>query len=138
MSVEGFIKETEELLARDIYNIGAALVPLPQTDEAMEKAKENAPGAIKYFDDVIAKFPNTDYADLSHVQLGMCHEYLENWEESEKSYGDLIKKYTDENGNLISPFSQNVLQALNYARRRKGEIMAYRLSLRAREQAGGQ
>ncbi|MFC1718012.1 hypothetical protein ACFL6S_30405, partial [Candidatus Poribacteria bacterium] len=67
----------------------------------------------------------------SLVQLGMCYEYLEDWESSEKSYTDLINKYTDENGNRIAPFSQNVVQALEYAVRRKGDIMAYRLQLLA-------
>jgi tetratricopeptide (TPR) repeat protein len=104
----------------------------------MLKAKEIAPKAVPYFNEVIEKFPNTDYADLSYVQLGMCYEYLENWEESEKSYGDLIKKYTDENGNPVAPYSQNVVQAVAYARRRKGDIMAYRLSIKAAQQAGGQ
>ncbi|MFC1717899.1 hypothetical protein ACFL6S_29835, partial [Candidatus Poribacteria bacterium] len=74
----------------------------------------------------------------SLVQLGMCYEYLEDWESSEKSYGDLIKKYTDANGNRIAPFSQNVVQALEYALRRKGDIMAYRLSIRAAQQSEGQ
>ncbi|MFC1718552.1 tetratricopeptide repeat protein, partial [Candidatus Poribacteria bacterium] len=82
MAVESYISETEGLLARDIYNIGSALVPLPQTDEQLAKAKETAPEAIPYFNEVIEKFPNTDFADLSLVQLGMCYEYLEDWESS--------------------------------------------------------
>jgi hypothetical protein len=65
----------------------------------------------------------------------MCYEYLDEWEDSEKAYGDLIKKYTDENGNPIAPFSQGVTQAIQFARRRKGDIMAYRLSIRAQEQS---
>lgn len=131
MTVEGFARETRELLARDIYSIGAALVPLAT------QAKESANEAIPYFDEVIEKFPKTEYADLSYVQLGMCYEYLDKWEDSEKAYGSLIKRYTDANGNPIAPFAQSVTQAVQYARRRKGEILAYRLQLRAQEQSGG-
>jgi tetratricopeptide (TPR) repeat protein len=135
MAVDAYIRDTEELLAKDIYNLGAVLVPLPNTDEEMKKAREAAPNAIPYFNEVIEKFPKTDYADLSYVQLGMSYEYLEDWEKSEKAYGDLVAKYTDSNGNPIAPFSQNVVQALAFARQRKGKIMAYRLSIRAREQS---
>jgi len=135
MAVEGYARDTAELIARDIYNIGAALVPLANTDAERAVAKESAPKAIPYFDDVIEKFPKTDFADLAYVQLGMCYEYLDKWEESEKAYGDLIKKYTDDNGNPVTPFSQGVVQAVQFARRRKGDIMAYRLSLRAQEQS---
>jgi hypothetical protein len=101
----------------------------------MKKAREAAPGAIPFFNEVIEKFPKTDYADLSYVQLGMSYEYLEDWKKSEKAYGDLVAKYTDASGNPIAPFSQNVVQALAFARQRKGKIMAYRLSIRAREQS---
>ncbi len=116
------IRQIEELLAGYIYKIGAALIPLPQSDEAMRKAKEKAPEAIKYFNTVIAEFPNTDYADLSYVQLGMCYEYLEKWEEAEEAYEGLIQKYTDEKGNPITPFSENARAALRYARERLAQL----------------
>jgi TolA-binding protein len=135
MQVVGYIQETEGLLAMDIYNTGAALVPLPTNDTERERNKENAPKAIPYFEDVIKTLPNTDYADLSYVQLGMCYEYLEDWEKAENAYDGLVKKYMDEDGNPISPFSDVVIQALQYARRRKGEIMAYRIAIRARQQS---
>jgi len=133
MAVEGYIKETEELFARDIYSIGIALIPLSNANAGMQQARKNAPKAIPYFREIIEKLPGTSYADLSYIQLGVCYEYLENWEESEKSYAGLIKKYTDENGNPTAPFSQNVLQAVTFARRRKGDIMAYRLSIKAKQ-----
>jgi tetratricopeptide (TPR) repeat protein len=100
--------------------------------------KTNAPKAIPYFKEVIETLPNTDYADLSYVQLGLCYEYLEQWEEAENAYGELLQKYTDQDGNPISPFSENVVQAVQFARDRKGKIMAYRLSLKTQEQSGGQ
>ena len=135
MAVEAYIRETEEVLARGMYNLGASIIPVPDTDAQMVQAKANAPTAIPFFEEVIENFPDTDFADLSHVQLGMCYEYLEKYDDAEKSYGDLIAKYTDENGNSVSPFSQNVVQAVAFARQRKGKIMAYRLSIRAREQS---
>ena len=134
MSVEAYIRDTEELLAKDTYSIGFALVPF---DANIEVKKTNAPEAVTYFREVIDALPNTDYADLSYVQLGLCYEYLEKWEEAETSYGELIQKYTDENGNAISPFSENVVQAVRFARERKGKLMAYRISLRTQEQSGG-
>ena len=130
MTVEAYVRETEELLARDTYDTGYALV-LYDVDLPTKKA--NAPKAIPYFKEVINVLPNTDYADLSYVQLGLCYEYLEQWEESEAAYGGLIKKYTDENGNPIAPFSENVVQALRFATDRKGKIMAYRLSMQIQE-----
>jgi tetratricopeptide (TPR) repeat protein len=138
MTIEAYVRETEELLAKDIYNTGAALVPLADTEAAREANKTNAPKAIPYFKEVVETFPNTDFADLSYVQLGMCYEYLEDWENAENAYGDLIKKYTDENGNPITPFSEGVVRALQYARERKGQIMAYRIALKARQQSEGQ
>jgi TolA-binding protein len=137
MTVEAYIKETEELLAGDTYNAGYGLV-LYDMDLATKRA--NAPKAIPYFEEVINTLPNTDYADLSYVQLGLCYEYLEKWKEAEDAYGALIKKYTDANGNPITPFSESVVQALQFARERKGKIMAYRLSieLQEKQEAGGQ
>ena len=127
--VELRIRQIEGLLAGDIYKIGVALVPLPQSDEAMRKVKEKAPEAIKYFNAVTAKFPNTDYADLSYVQLGMCYEYLEKWKEAEEAYEGLIQKYTDEKGNPITPFSENVRAALRYARERLAQLPTKLLAL---------
>ena len=132
MTVEAYARETEELLAMDTYNVGAALVPL----DDVELRKANAPKAIPYFEEVIEMLPDTDYADLSHVQLGMCYEYLEQWENAESAYGELIQKYTDETGNPVTPFSENVVQAVRYARKRKGELMAYRLSISIQQQSG--
>jgi tetratricopeptide (TPR) repeat protein len=130
MTVENYIRETEEFLAGDTYNTGYALV-LYDMDEATKKA--NAPKAVPYFEEVINTLPNTDYADLSYVQLGLCYEYLEQWRKAEDAYGTLIKKYTDANGNPITPFSESVVQALQFARDRKGKIMAYRLSIELQE-----
>ena len=130
MTVENYVKETEEFLAGDTYNAGYALV-LYDMDEATKRA--NAPKAVPYFEEVINTLPNTDYADLSYVQLGLCYEYLEQWREAEDAYGTLIKKYMDANGNPITPFSESVVQALQFARDRKGKIMAYRLSIELQE-----
>ena len=118
--------------------MGASIIPVPDTEVQRQQARANAPAAIPHFNEVIKNFPNTDYADLSYVQLGMCYEYLDQYDDAEKAYGALIAKYTDENGNRISPFSQNVVQAVAFATQRKGRIMAYRLSIRAREQSEGQ
>jgi tetratricopeptide (TPR) repeat protein len=137
MTVDNYIKETEELLAGDTYYAGYALVLY---DMDLETKKANAPKAIPYFEEVINTLPNTDSADLSYVQLGLCYEYLEKWREAEDAYGELIKKYTDANGNPVTPFSESVVQALQFARERKGKIMAYRLSieLQEKQEAGGQ
>ena len=132
MSVEAFIKETEELLGKDIYNAGAGLVPF---DSDIKLKRDNAPKAIPLFEEVINTLPDTDYADLSYVQLGLCYEYLEKWQEGLGAYGELIMKYTDENGNTISPFSENVVQALQFAKDRKAKIMAYLISIKAREES---
>jgi len=134
MQVEAFMRETEELLAIDTYSLGASLVPF---GAGLEANKENAPKAIPYFKEVIATLPNTDHADLSYVQLGLCYEYLEQWEEAEKAYGDLIQKYTDADGNPVSPFSENVVQAVQFAKDRKAKIMAYRISIRTQQQSEG-
>ena len=132
LSVEAYSKETEELLARDIYNAGAVLVPL-ELPVAEKKAK--APEAIPHFQEVIDSLPNTDYADLAYVQLGLCYEYMEDWENSESSYGTLIQKYTDENGNPITPFSEGVVQAVAYARSRVVDIKAYLIAIKAQQQS---
>jgi hypothetical protein len=65
----------------------------------------------------------------------LCYEYLEKWQEGLDAYGQLIMKYTDANGNTISPFSENVVQALQFAKDRKGRIMAYLISIKAREES---
>jgi len=137
MTVDAYVKETEELLAGDTYNAGYSLV-LYDMDLATKKA--NAPKAVPYFEEVVNTLPNTDYADLSYVQLGLCYEYLEDWKQAEDAYGTLIKKYTDANGNAITPFSESVVQAIQFAKDRKGKIMAYRLSIELQEKqgAGGQ
>ena len=110
-----YIKETEESLAKDNYDAGYALVPF---DADMEKRKANAPRAIQYFRTVIDTTPNTDYADLSYVQLGLCYEYLNRWEDAERAYGKLIKKYTDEFGNSMTSSSEIITQAIRFARER--------------------
>ena len=46
--------------------------------------------------------------------------------------GKTLRKYTDEKGNPISPFSKNVGHAVRFARDRKEKIMDYRLSIEAR------
>jgi tetratricopeptide (TPR) repeat protein len=101
------------------------------SDIALKRA--NAPKAIPLFREIIEEFPDTDYADLSYVQLGMCYEYLERWEDAEKAYGELIARYTDQNGNAISPSSQNVVQAVQFAINRKPKITAYRLPIKAKQ-----
>ncbi len=116
-------KKTVDSPAANKYNAGAGLVPF-DSDIALKRA--NAPKAIPIFKEVIEEFPDTDYADLSYVHLGLCYEYLERWEDAEKAYGELIARYTDQNGNAISPSSQNVVQAVRFARDRKSKI-AYRL-----------
>ena len=118
-TVEAYIRETEESLARDLYNAGAKLVPY---EASLETKGANAPKAIPYFKEVIETVPNTDHADLSYVQLGLCYEYLGQWQDAEKAYEGLIQKYTDENGNPISPFSDNIIQALRFARDRIQKI----------------
>lgn len=120
------VQYREELLAQKIYNTGAALVPYAAD---MEVKKANASQAIHRFRDVIKRFPHTDYADLSYVQLGLCHEYLEQWEKAEKAYEALIQKYTDEKGKPMSPYSENVRQALQFAKDRMHRLRMYRLPL---------
>jgi hypothetical protein len=61
--------------------------------------------------------------------------YDTHWTKSEKAYGDLVAKYTDENGNPVAPFSQNVVQAVTFARQRIAKVLAYLLSIKAREQS---
>ena len=78
---------------------------------------------------MIEKFPNTDYADLSYAQLGLCYEYLEQWKEAAEAYGELIDKYTDENGNPVSPSSDSAAQAVRFARDRRRKIMGLPIEL---------
>ncbi len=125
--------KTERSPAADKYNAGAALVPSNAREISLEERRINAPKAIPLFKEVIEEFPDTDYADLSYVQLGLCYEYLEQWEEAEKAYGELIARYTDQNANAIPPSSQNVVQAVRFARNRKPKITAYRLSIKAKQ-----
>jgi len=134
--VEDYIKETEELLARDLWNAGYALVP-PE-GMATEQKKVNAPKAVALFEELIRTYPNTDLADLSYVQLGACYEVMEQWEDAEKAYGRLVAKYTDAKGNPVIPFSETVVQALQYAKTRRGQIVVYINSLKASKQQGGQ
>ena len=77
----------------------------------------------------IDTMPNTNYADLSYMQIGLCNEYLEKWKEAEDAYTALVEKYTDEYDRPIIPSSENVVQAVNFAKDRKDKIMGYRLSL---------
>jgi hypothetical protein len=41
---------------------------------------------------------------------------LEQWDNAEKSYTRLIAKYTDKKGNAITPYSENVVQAVQFAK----------------------
>jgi len=127
-------KKTVDSPAANKYNAGAALVPDNAREMSLEERKINAPKAIPLFKEVIEEFPDTDYAALSYVQLGLCYEYLEYWEGAEKAYEELIAKYTDQNANAISPSSQNVVQAVQFARNRKAKITAYRLHIEAKQQ----
>lgn len=63
-------KATEELLAKIIYDAGSSLVLF---DMDIKEKKANAPKALPYFQEVIKICPNTDYAILSHVQMGQCY-----------------------------------------------------------------
>ena len=116
------------MLAREIYNTGSVLVPVHAD---MEVKKANASKAIHHFEDVIKRFPNTDHADFSYVQLGLCYEYLEQWEDAEEAYETLIQEYTDESGKPISPYSENFIQALRFARDRLQKLQMRLLIARA-------
>jgi len=133
-NLNDYMRETEELLAKDTYDAAQGLMPYEGMD--IEKKRVNAPRAIALFNEVISGYPNTDYADLSLVQLGLAYEVLEQWDNAEKSYTRLIAKYTDKKGNAITPYSENVVQAVQFAKQRKTEILTYRMSLRARDQSG--
>lgn len=118
--IELYIKETEELLAKIRYDAGYTLVPF---DADMEKRKTNAPKAIPYFQKIVDDLPNTDYAVLSYVQLGLCYEYLEKWDDAERVYKELISKYTDELGNPITHPSEIINQAIKFARERLKNLL---------------
>jgi tetratricopeptide (TPR) repeat protein len=123
MEMKNYIVETEKLIAINIYNIGAELVSLRLP---VELRKTNANEAIGYFKEILNKYPHTDYADLSRVQLGLCYEYLEEWEKAEKWYDSLIEKYTDDDGEIIKPFSEDIIRALEFSIERKNQLLFYR------------
>jgi tetratricopeptide (TPR) repeat protein len=120
-SLQGYIKETEELLARGPYQIALNLVPVEGTD--IEKKKVNAPRAIQILNDLIANYPNTDIADISIVQIGLCYEALEQWDNATNAYARLLKKYTDARGNPIIPYTDDVVSALAYAKGRRTQLL---------------
>lgn len=123
-SLESYIKETEELIVQGPYQTALSLVPTEGTDA--EKKKANAPRAIQILNDIIANYPNTDIADLSYVQLGICYEALEQWDNAINAYGRLLKKYTDAKGNPIVPYSDNVVSAVEYAKGRRNQLLAFK------------
>jgi len=134
LSLENYIQETEGLLAQGPYQSALQLVPSEGTSP--EVKKQNAPRAITILNEVISTYPNTDIADLSYVQLGLCYEALEQWDNVVNAYGRLLKKYTDSKGNPVMPYSDNVVSAVEFARSRRNQIMAFQASLKASQQSG--
>ena len=133
-SLENYVKETEEILAQKPYQTALQLVPTEGTDPAQKK--QNAPRAIPILNEIISTYPNTDIADLSYVQLGLCYEALEQWDNAVNAYGKLLKKYTDSKGNPIVPYTDNVVSAVEFAKARRTQIMAFQASMRAAQQSG--
>jgi len=132
-SLEAYIRETESLLAQKPYQTALQLVPTEGTDP--EKKRQNAPRAIPILNDIISTYPNTDVADLSYVQLGLCYEALEQWDNAISAYAKLLKKYTDAKGNPIVPYSDNVVAAVEFAKGRRTSIMAFQASMKASKQS---
>jgi len=133
-NLESYVKDTEEILAQKPYQVALQLVPTEGTDPA--KKKQNAPRAIPILNEVISTYPNTDVADLSYVQLGLCYEALEQWDNAVNAYGRLLKKYTDAKGNPIVPYTDNVVSAVEFAKNRRTQIMAFQASTKASQQSG--
>jgi TolA-binding protein len=133
-SLGEYVRETESLLAQEPYQMALQLVPTEGTDP--EKKRQNAPRAIQILNGVINTYPNTDIADLSYVQLGLCYESLEQWDNAVSAYGKLMKKYTDSKGNPIIPYTDSVVSAVGFAKGRRTQIMAFQASTKASKQSG--
>jgi len=133
-SLENYVKETEEILAQKPYQTAMKLVPTEGTDPVQKK--QNAPRAIPILNEIISTYPSTDIADLSYVQLGLCYEALEQWDNAVNAYGKLLKKYTDSKGNPIVPYTDNVVSAVEFAKGRRTQIMAFQASTKASQQSG--
>jgi tetratricopeptide (TPR) repeat protein len=133
-SLEAYVRETESLLAQKPYSQALQLVPTEGTNPDVKR--QNAPRAIPILNDIISTYPNTDVADLSYVQLGLCYESLEQWDNAISAYGKLLKKYTDSKGNPVVPYSENVVAAVEFAKGRRTSIMAFQASTKASKQSG--
>ncbi|MDQ1316431.1 MAG: Tetratricopeptide repeat protein, partial [Candidatus Poribacteria bacterium] len=133
-ALEIYVRETESLLAQKPYSLALQLVPTEGTNPELKK--QNAPKAIPILNNIISTYPDTDVADLSYVQLGLCYESLEQWDNAISAYGKLLKKYTDSKGNPIIPYSDNVVAAVEFAKGRRTSIMSFQASTRASKQSG--
>jgi tetratricopeptide (TPR) repeat protein len=133
-SLEAYSRETESLLAQKPYSQALLLVPTEGTNPDIKR--QNAPKAIPILNNIISTYPNTDVADLSYVQLGLCYESLEQWDNAISAYGKLLKKYTDSKGNPIIPYSDNVVSAVEFAKGRRNSIMSFQSATKAAKQSG--
>jgi tetratricopeptide (TPR) repeat protein len=125
---EGFLRDTEESVAYDLYNKGLEMV-----DEAKrlkgEAQRKKAQEVVDFFNNLIQKYPDTTSADIAYVQIGLAYEILEDWEKAMKAYETLRMKYVDESGKEIIPDSDSVIKALDYARQRYALVYQYYVSL---------
>ena len=125
---EGFLRDTEEAVAYDIYSKG-----LEMLDEAKrlkgEAQKKKALEVAKYFESLIQKYPDTTSADIAYIQVGTAYELMEDWEKALKAYEALRTKYVDKTtGKQIIPDSDSVIKALDYATQRYALVYQYYIS----------
>ncbi|MCD6508683.1 tetratricopeptide repeat protein [Candidatus Poribacteria bacterium] len=130
---EGFLRDTEEAVAYDIYSKG-----LDMLDEAKrlkgEAQKKKALEVAKYFENLIQKYPNTTSADIAYIQVGTAYELMEDWEKALKAYEALRTKYVDKTtGKQIIPDSDSVIKALDYATQRYALVYQYYISTKGKK-----
>ncbi len=124
-----------KLQARFSRVLGSAVNPVLREGNADRRAATS----VKKFAN---KHPHKMMQDWpsSGSKTRVAHMDEKDFYENEKSTtmekaADVKIEYMDENGNTISPFSENVVQALQFARDRKAKIMAYLISIKAREES---
>ncbi|HOK40012.1 MAG TPA: tetratricopeptide repeat protein [bacterium] len=69
--------------------------------------------AIKLYELLIAKYPNSGYEDFAQYRIGDCYRYLKNYEKAIEEYQKVLDKYPD---------SQYILEAENKIERLKIQL----------------
>jgi tetratricopeptide (TPR) repeat protein len=121
---QDFVRQTSASLAADVYiathaNLDKAkLADKNMRNAALEKV-------IAEFQDIIKTYPNTKYANLSHVQIGEAYIVLADsdnkyWNLAVDSFDRLWSKYGEQ-----EPSDPQVAQALTYAQGQISDILNF-------------